>query len=798
MRPGTRRDRRLVFAGWLLGLAICVIVIARTSFTTDLSAFLPQSPTKEQQVLLDQLRDGMISRLILVGIEGSDAATRAALSKKMAQQLRAAAAFIAINNGEPVDTARDQAFLFANRYLLSPAVRPERFTPAGLHAALADTVDLLVSPAGLLVKPLLPRDPSGEIMQLLEQMDGGRRPRMQHGAWASRDGARALLLAQTRAAGADTDGQQQALAAIRQAFDAAVGQQGGSAAQARLAMTGPGVFSVQARATIKSEVTRLSAISTAIIITLLLLVYRSFAALALGLLPVVSGALAGLVAVSLGFGMVHGITLGFGVTLIGEAVDYSIYLFVQSRQAGVRREGGSADWVRNLWPTIRLGVLTSIVGFASLLLSSFPGLAQLGMYSIAGLVTAAAVTRFVLPHLLPDDFRIRDVSAIGNRLSRIAGRAGLLRWPVAVAAIAACAVLLQHRTTLWNTELASLSPVSQLDQATDARLRADLGAPDVRYMIAVSGKDSETVLQTTEKIAGQLQPLVTQGVLAGFETPSRYLPSVATQRARQASLPAVGMERLLQQATEGLPVRPALFAPFVADVAAARIRPPLQRSDLDNTSLGLAVDALMFKRGANWHALLPLVAPAAGIAAEPVQAALAAAGQPDVLLVDLKAESDHLYSGYLHEAVSLSLAGLAGIVALLLLALRSPRQTARVLLPLFAAVVTVAATLSLCGQRLTILHLVGLLLIVAVGSNYALFFNSGKSAGGAGIAPQTMVSLVFANLTTVAGFGPLGFSQVPVLQAIGCTVGPGAVLALVFSAVFAAAGNRPAGLEQAI
>ena len=46
------------------------IVIGRTEFTTDLSAFLPQSPTKEQQVLLDQLRDGVVSRLILVGIEG--------------------------------------------------------------------------------------------------------------------------------------------------------------------------------------------------------------------------------------------------------------------------------------------------------------------------------------------------------------------------------------------------------------------------------------------------------------------------------------------------------------------------------------------------------------------------------------------------------------------------------------------------------------------------------------------------------------------------------------------------------
>ncbi|MEO8408839.1 MAG: hypothetical protein ABI476_10450, partial [Oxalobacteraceae bacterium] len=146
----------------------------------------------------------------------------------------------------------------------------------------------------------------------------------------------------------------------------------------------------------------------------------------------------------------------------------------------------------------------------------------------------------------------------------------------------------------------------------------------------------------------------------------------------------------------------------------------------------------------------------------------------------------------LREAIMLSLAGLAGVVLLLLFSLRSPLAVMRVMAPLLGAVVTVVAALTLCGQRLTILHLVGLLLIVAVGSNYALFFNK-PSKGAAvsssrpapGITAQTLTSLAFANLTTVAGFGLLGFSQVPVLQAIGTTVGPGAVLALIFSAVFA-------------
>jgi predicted exporter len=171
-----------------------------------------------------------------------------------------------------------------------------------------------------------------------------------------------------------------------------------------------------------------------------------------------------------------------------------------------------------------------------------------------------------------------------------------------------------------------------------------------------------------------------------------------------------------------------------------------------------------------------------------VRAALAAPGQTTALFVDLSSESNHLYSGYLREAILLSLAGLFGIIVLLLLTLRSTRQVTRVMLPLIGSVVTVAAVLTLCGQRMTILHLIGLLLIVAVGSNYALFFNPNtkkKSHDTKRVAPQTLASLIFANLTTVAGFGLLGFSQVPVLQAIGVTVGPGAVLALIYSAIFA-------------
>ncbi|MET3623424.1 MMPL family transporter [Burkholderia ambifaria] len=813
-RPPTPVTRRLpawrqhAVLVWLLALVACGIAITRANFTADLSAFLPRAPSAGQRVLVEQLRDGIVSRLILVAIDGGDAATRAALSRRVAGTLRADRQFSAINNGEAVNDARDQQFVFDHRYLLSPAVTPQRFSADGLHQALGDSLDLLGSSAGLVAKAMLPRDPTGEVTALVDQLDSGAQPAVRNGVWASRDGTRAVLVVQTAAAGSDTDAQARAIDAVRRAFSAATQTLPNPAAYT-LAMTGPGVFSVDTRDTIRHDVERLSTASIVLIVALLLTLYRSPRTLALGLLPVLTGIAAGIAAVSVAFGTVHGLTLGFGTTLIGEAVDYSIYLFVQSSQAGSRGAARPADamraWLAAYWPTIRLGVLTSVCGFASMLFSGFPGLVQLGLYSIVGLTAAALVTRYVLPHLRGEHVAIRDVSRIGAVLARAAAAAPRLRWPLAVLVLAACATLVLHRDGLWSRELAALSPVPARAQALDARLRADVGAPDVRYLVVISAPTEQAALERTERVAAQLQPLVDRGALAGFESPARYLPSDAAQRARQASLPdadALAARMRAAVANQQISVRPEVFAPFVADVEAARHAPLLTRADLRGTSMALAVDALLTERAGRWSAMLPLRAPdaarttsaaAPALDAAPIRAAVARAGVPDALFVDMKAEADRLYVNYVHEDIRLSLAGFAAIAVLLLIALRSPRRVVRALAPLVAAVILVTAGFALAGVQLTILHLVGMLLIVAVGSNYALFFCKRDDAQP--VTPYTLVSLLIANLATVAGFGLLALSRVPLLETFGLTVGPGAMLALAFAAILApraaAANGRP-------
>ncbi len=786
--------RAVPVLAWLALLAVGAFVVARATFTADLSAFLPAHPTAAQQLLVDELRDGMASRLILVAIDGGDTAARAAASKGLAERLRSNTAFVSVANGADGASAADRTFVFRHRYLLSDRVTAERFSVEGLRAAIGDSIESLASPAGFLANDLLLPDPTGETLEAIDQLIPRNAPRSEGGVWASREGNEALLVAQTRATGSDTDGQQRTVGLIRAAF-AELGSAHPSPQPLELRLTGPGVFAVAARASIIHEAVRLSVLSSVLIAVLLTVVYRSALTVLLGLLPVASGALAGTAAVALGFGVVHGVTLGFGVTLIGESVDYSIYLLIQARGGG---GNATAAWVRNLWPTVRLGLLTSLCGFASLLPSGFPGLAQLGLYSMAGLVGAALVTRFVLPVLLPERWVARPVAAVGESIARGLARARPYRWFLWAVPLAAGAAVFVHRESVWNRDLSALSPVSAADQALDARLRSGVGAPDVRDLVVIGAPDAEGALRTAELVGRRLETLVEAGELAGFESPARYLPSLAAQRERRAALPdPAELRRRLREAVAPLPIQAARLEPFIAAVSDARGDALLDRAALAGTSLGTAVDALLVERGGRFVALLPLSAPSGGahplsIDSARIRAALDAPSPGvSVLVIDLKHESDALYASYLAEAIRLSTFGFAAILLLLVVALRSCRRMLRVVAPLVMAVLVVIALLVSAGVSLTILHLIGLLLIVAVGSNYALFFDRRNAAGDAGERATMLASLFIANLATVLGFGILGFSSVPVLAALGTTVAPGAFAALLFSALMAGPADKP-------
>ena len=71
------------FLLWLLAMLVGAAIVWNSRFTADMSFFLPAHPTAEQQVLVDQLKEGVVSRLLMVAIEGGDEKQRATLSRAL-------------------------------------------------------------------------------------------------------------------------------------------------------------------------------------------------------------------------------------------------------------------------------------------------------------------------------------------------------------------------------------------------------------------------------------------------------------------------------------------------------------------------------------------------------------------------------------------------------------------------------------------------------------------------------------------------------------------------------------------
>jgi predicted exporter len=781
------RRAALTLVLWLGALAACVAVIVHTRFSADLSAFLPAAPDARQRALIEQLKSGVAARTLLIGVRGGAAEQRATASRALAQRLRADDQFEQVLNGDFAAFEAVGRWVVEHRYQISPAIRPQRFSADGLREAIDDTLALLGTPAGAAIKPLLQSDPTGEVQRFAESALSGGGPRTADGVWVSRDGQHALLMAQSRAAGGDLDAQARALQAIHHAFSAV------AAPGLQLDVSGAPKFAVDSRDRIRAETQALVITGTFVMGGLLLLAFASWRALGAAALPVASGIVAGVATVSLVFGGVHGMTLGFGTTLIGEAVDYAIYYLIQARVPAGSAGPGWRRWLREGWPTVRLGVMTSVCGFLALGFSGFPGLAQLGVFSIAGLIAAALTTRFVLPLALPDGTPGVGLRRhLGASAAWVVQRAPRARHVFTALGVVAVALLLWRHDRLWETELSSLSPVSSEALALDAELRAELLAGDERTMVAVMGTDLEAVLQRVEAVSARLDTLVQQGRLVGYDAITRWLPSQATQARRRAALPdAATLRAQLVAATQGGSLRAQRLEPFIADVQRARDAPPISARSLASTPVA-PISAALLVLGADGHAtaLLPLMQ-APGGDADALHATLeqSLGGIDGAHVLSVGDELRRLYHHYLGEAQAQALLGALGVVLLMMAWLRSLPRLLAVCKPLLLAVLLTMAGFTLAGVPLGILHLVGLLLVVAVGSNYSLFMDWLRHQSSAD--EDTLASLLLANITIVLSFGLIALSQIPALSAIGRVVAPGALLALLLSAAYASPSASP-------
>ena len=745
----TRRRLSVVLL-WLGVLAACIgYGLTRLALRTDLRPFLAN--TADADSALAYLSQSPAQRFILIGVTGGTVSARAQTSQTLAQALSKSPFFEQVINGPAALTEATLDQLFTYRYLLSPKVNAERFTVESLRHALNEHLTMLRSTLVLPDRRYLASDPTGELRAILTAYQGRQGPAIHQGVWVSQDGTRALLIAQTKADAFDLAAQEQVLDTIQHAFSTL------AAPGVTLELSGASVFALDAQATIRAEASLLSAVASIFTALLLWAAFRAWRALWLTALPLVTGILVASVLTDWVYGGLFGITAAFGITLLGAANDYPIHLL-----SHLDGQHPARVVLRGLWPTLRLSVASTLLGYGAMLTTGFAGLNQLGFFSVVGLATAALHTRFVLPALLPPYFKPpgTDIQRLA-RLEALFKRPRWTGWLISIMAILTAGIGAFTADAWWEDDLSRLSPITPQALATDQTLRRELGAAEAGHAVLLSGNSAEVILQQSEDLAHTLSQAMAQGLIRGFEAPSQVLPSLRTQAQRQAVLPRPAeLAAYLAQAQQGLLFKPEAFAPFVQDIAQARHMPLLDPTTLGDTPLGARLETLLFAGSAGWVGLIPL---------HDVHDPLAFArwfAQQDTAAryVNLKAETEQQVHHFRDTALMHAGLGALGISLILALGLRDMRRLVAVLMPVALALGLTFALLVGLGERLSIFHVVAALLVLGLGIDYGLFFSRTP------VPWSTLHAVATCAATTIAVFGVLAFSAIPVLRSIGLTV----------------------------
>lgn len=759
---------------WLVSIALgSAFAVTSIPIHTELPLLLPSSGSFSQQLFVDQLQSGPTSRILLLGLQGAEPALLAEASKKLAEAMRNHGQFLHVYNGEQTKRDLSQDLLYRYRYLLSPAVSPDQFTTENLRQSLQHRLQDMANPLPSFFKKQIPEDPTWAFQSLLQKWRSRNTIKIAHGVWFSSDQPVALLVAETAMSGFDLDGQesiQKFLTASMEDIRGTISPHS-TPASLELLRSGPSVFAVQSRAVIQQDSQWLSLLGSGIVILLLLVTYRSFTILLLGLVPLVTGLLTAGIAAYLTFGFIHGMTLAFGATLIGVAIDYPLHAFAH---LGSDRSPRLA--ILQVWPTILLGATTTAVGYGAMLFSGFPGLSQLALFAMTGLLTAAAATRWILPILIPPQLGQPIPWATWIPFERVAPRLILI---VPVSMVLSLAFLAVSEKPFWETDIANLSPIPQNLRDRDAWLRKELGAPAVREMMIVVAPDHQHVLEQSEALKVTLDQLVDRGHMAGYEMAADYLPSIRTQVLRQQTLPKQAtLQNSLMEAQQGLPFKPGLFEPFLQSMTDSQHLTPLDHHTIQDTPFAAKIRSLLYPYHDQWIGTI-LMRDVQNHQA--IQKAIHTDTSSSVHYLDLKTESNRMVTTYRQEVTTYLAIGVGFLILILGFGLRSFRKVATVLIPIAGSIMLDLGLLHAFGERLSLFHLAALLLVFGIGLDYTLFFQRPHST--ADERQQTISAIVVCSLTTITVFGLLACSQTPVLHGIGLTVFLGSLTCFLFAAI---------------
>ena len=522
---------------------------------------------------------------------------------------------------------------------------------------------------------------------------------------------------------------------------------------------GGALFAAASKTEAEQESRMMSTVGMLLTFALLLWVFRSVRVFWLTL-PLAAGMLTGLAAALLFFGEVHILTIVIGTSLVGMLVDFPLHWLAPSVFGPSEKTVWQAEpAMKHVLPSFAVSLAITVLGYALLWFTPLPVLRQTAVFSGFALFGAFGATVLWLP-LLFRRYRARTVpfAALTERLHALSGRlkARLHKrgWLVVGGILLAVGLWrsdwrddIRQWVNMPSEMLAEVQRIGQLSGA-------DFGG---KYLVAEAPSEDALLMKTAE-LGRALQPLVAQGKLGGFQSPDQFVMPAAEQQKLQNRLRELAKLPESWQAMRdiGIPrktVRDALLQ--AADA------PPLTLSDGLNTDLAEAWRPLYL--GEVEQGRFAAVVRISGMTDE---AAVRAAAQSvsGVHWADKRAHLNELFHHTRNQAAWLKLASYALAWFLLWRMFGMKRGSKILAVPLAAAVCTVAV-LGWAGIPVSLFAMFGLLLVSAIGVDYAVYAVTAKHS-----APARLGGMLLAAATTAISFVLLALSGTPAVAAFGITV----------------------------
>jgi len=744
----------------VLSFLIAVPLLLLAAFSqlhvkTDISAFFISGESSQMKLLASQMQTGEISRRYLASIEQIKQGEH---PLEFVEELTNA--LLKIDGVSRVwgqgisddDMHALIAFYLPYRYhlygLQSQKDMEEAFSIPAMQARATAIKQGLLGPQSVWLREIIKSDP----MFFMSHSFGRISDTLKTNTTLSRYSP---LVIETHASGLNTAKQGVIKEQIEKVFQQ-LNQTHASAYQ--LAMTGVPIFALTIKKQVEKDVTWISTVSISLMVLLFLMLFRSLKSLiTVMLILLVSAAMASLV-ISFVFGEIYALTLALGTTLIGICVDYPIHTIVHA-QANADKPIIAA---KRIWPSLLLGAVTTVVGYAALSFTGFPGMQQIALYSAAGILTSLLISRFILPFSINTEQNSWQAGIYLQTWLDTVQRPYLRNATIVVAL--SSVLWVSFYGVQWQDDLSQLSPSVHALKEQDKEIRSRMQSVEPGRFILIHAKNIEEALQINEKVSLRLENLKEKGVLEAYYSVYPWLASEKLQKSN-SQLAGEYLTDQSRQEWRNVLEKEGLQSAFFAKAEVPNVK-PLNLEAVLNSSASRYI-AGQYVQHDN-EAILTIWLGSH----KPELLRKAFLDDDQVQYVSQKDMVNEMNAVYRSKAVVALAYGALFILLLLALRYRSLTAALQVLLPAIISIALVVACWVLFGYPLSILHLLGLLLAVAICVDYGIFFYENRS----GDISVTYQAIVMSALTTIAAFFCLALAENPALQVLAWTIAPGVLL----------------------